>query len=291
MTITFEQPDGDGLGEVVEVLRTWQSDMSPFQLHPGDLGWTWRFGADATAAAMRTWRRGVDLVAVGVLDEHYMVRLAIAPDAQQDEALAQQLASDLSDPACGVLDGGKVYVEAPPDARLRGLLSESGWLPDAAWTPLRRVLTDPVEDPGVRIEVVSPPLAPQRTAVQRAAFIGSTFTDERWRCMTEGPAYVDARCLLAFDDHDVAVAAVTVWSAGPGRPGLIEPMGVHSEHRGHGHGRAITIAAAAALQTMGASSATVCTPSSNVGAVATYVSAGFQALAERRDLRRDALVS
>ncbi|NUT99230.1 MAG: GNAT family N-acetyltransferase, partial [Saccharothrix sp.] len=72
-------------------------------------------------------------------------------------------------------------------------------------------------------------------------------------------------------------------SAGPGRPGLLEPMGVHRDHRGHGYGKAITVAAAAALRDMGSSSALVCTPSSNVGAVATYRSAGFEALPEVRD--------
>lgn len=291
MTITLEQPDARGLGEVVDVLRTWQSDESPFQLHPGDLGWTWRLGAEATATVTRAWRRGGDLVAIGEVDDHSMLRLAIAPDAQQDEALARQLASDLSDPACGVLNDGQVYLEAPPHALLRDVLAASGWALDAVWTPLRRVLTDPVEDPGVRIEVVDQSLAPQRTAVQRAAFVGSTFTDERWSTMAQGPAYADARCLLAFDADDVAVAAVTVWGAGPGRPGLIEPMGVHHEHRGHGHGRAITVAAAAALQAMGSSSATVCTPSSNAGGIATYLSAGVEALPERLDLRRDAVSS
>lgn len=84
------------------------------------------------------------------------------------------------------------------------------------------------------------------------------------------------------------VAAVTVWSAGPGKPGLLEPMGVHREHRGHGYGKAITIAAAAALQELGSSSAIVCAPSANVGAVATYKSAGFQQLPETRDQYRDA---
>ncbi len=65
-------------------------------------------------------------------------------------------------------------------------------------------------------------------------------------------------------------------------------MGVHRDHRGHGHGTAITVAAAAALQDLGSSSAVACTPSSNVGAVATYRSAGFRQLPERRDLCRDA---
>src|SRR5436305_974719 len=82
-----------------------------------------------------------------------------------------------------------------------------------------------------------------------------------WRAMAAGLPYADARCLVAYDDLGTAVAAVTVWSAGPGRPGLLEPMGVHREHRGHGYGTAITVAAAAALQELGSSSAIVCTPS------------------------------
>jgi ribosomal protein S18 acetylase RimI-like enzyme len=84
------------------------------------------------------------------------------------------------------------------------------------------------------------------------------------------------------------VAAITVWSAGEGKPGLVEPMGVHRNHHGHGYGRAITVAGAAALQDLGSSSAVVCTKSSNVGGVATYKSAGFQQLPEVRDLYRDA---
>jgi ribosomal protein S18 acetylase RimI-like enzyme len=60
-------------------------------------------------------------------------------------------------------------------------------------------------------------------------------------------------------------------------------MGVHGDHRGHGYGKAITIAAAAALQELGSSSAIVCTPGFNIGAIATYVSAGFQQLPEIQD--------
>ena len=100
--------------------------------------------------------------------------------------------------------------------------------------------------------------------------------------------YADARCLVAYDEQGNAAAAVTVWSAGPGKPGLLEPMGVHREHRGHGYGKAITIAAAAALQDLGSSSAMVCTPSSNLGAVATSKAAGFQQLPEVRDRHRGA---
>lgn len=104
--------------------------------------------------------------------------------------------------------------------------------------------------------------------------------------MAASLAYRRARCLIAYDRDDNAVAATTVWSAGHGRPGLIEPLSAHRDHRGHGYGRAITVSAAAALQEMGSSSATVCTPSSNVGGVAAYVPAGFEKLPDVTDFRR-----
>ncbi|MGH3756786.1 GNAT family N-acetyltransferase [Actinophytocola sp.] len=288
MAIVLDRPGVDGLGEAVGVLREWQYDGAPMQLHPGDLGWFWRFGAEATAAAVRTWSRGGHILAVGLLDDPTLLRLTIAPQAQRDEELAHQLVEDVTEPARGVLPEGKVNVEAPTGALVQDLLFEDGWNADEPWTPVRRDLTEPVKDPGVRIEVIGPEQAHVRTAVQRASFDRSTFTDERWHAMAAGLPYADARCLVAYDDQGNAVAAVTVWSAGPEKPGLLEPMGVHREHRGHGYGKAITVAAAAALQELGSSSAIVCTPSSNVGAVATYQSAGFQRLPEIRDQYRDA---
>lgn len=288
MAIVLGEPGVEGLSEAVSVLQEWQYDGSPMQLHPGDLGWFWRFGAEATAAAVRTWSRDGQILAVGLLDGPTLLRLTIAPDAQRDNELAQQLVEDVTEPERGVLIEGKVCVEAPMGALVQDLLFENGWNADEPWTPLRRDLTEPVKDPGVRIEVTGPEQAHVRTAVQRASFDRSTFTDERWLAMASGLPYAHARCLVAYDDRGNAVAAVTVWSAGPGRPGLLEPMGVHREYRGRGYGKAITVAAAAALQELGSSSAIVCTPSVNVGAVATYKSAGFQQLPEIRDRCRDA---
>lgn len=287
MAVALGEPGVGGLGGVVGVLREWQEDGAPVQLHPGDLGWFWRFGAEATAAAVRTWSRGGRVLAVGLLDGPGLLRLTIAPDARQDEELARRLVEDVSLPERGVLPAGKVNVEAPADALLQDLLAEAGWHTDEPWTPLRLDLAEPVGDPGVRIEVVGPGQAAVRSAVQRAAFDRSTFSDERWHAMAAGVPYADARCLVAFDDAGHAVAAVTVWSAGVGRPGLLEPMGVHREHRGRGHGRAITVAAAGALRGLGSSSAVVCTPSSNAAAVAAYRSAGFRPLPEVRDRYRD----
>jgi GNAT superfamily N-acetyltransferase len=286
VVIELGTPGVRGLIETMTELRAWQSEGAPMQLHPGDLGWAWRFGAEETAAVVRTWSRDGQLLAVGAVDPA-LLRLTIAPEARQDEELAKQLVVDLGEPARGVLAERPSYVETPGDALVRDLLSDAGWKPDAPWTPLRRELADPVADPGVRVEVVGPERTHERTAVQRAAFDSSTFTDERWHTMAAGPAYADARCLVAYDDEGTPVAAITVWSAGPGRPGLVEPMGVHRDHRGHGYGTAISLAGAAALRELGSSSAIVCTPSSNVGGVATYVAAGFERLPEVNDLRRE----
>jgi ribosomal protein S18 acetylase RimI-like enzyme len=292
MAIVLGMPGVGGLHEAVGAVRAWQYDGAPFQLHPGDLGWFWRSGAEATAAAVRTWSRDGQILAVGLLDGPGLLRVAIAPDAQRDGELAQQLVDDVTAPKRGVLPAGKANVEAPTGALVQDLLFEDGWSDDEPWTPLRRDLTEPVTDPvtelGLQVEVVGPEQAHVFAAVHRSAFDGSRFTDGRWQAMATGLPYADARCLVAYDDRGDAVAAVAVWSAGPGRPGLLEPMGVHREHRRQGYGRAISAAAAAALQELGSSSALVCTPSSNVGAVATYRSAGFRQCPEVRDKYRDA---
>ncbi|HEY5050725.1 MAG TPA: hypothetical protein VII50_07470, partial [Acidothermaceae bacterium] len=112
------------------VLREWQCDEAPMQLHPGDLGWFWRFGAEATAAAVRTWSRDGQILAVGLLDGPTLLRLTVAPGAERDEELAQQLVNDVTDPARGVLPAGKVSVEAPMGALVQDLLFEDGWNAD-----------------------------------------------------------------------------------------------------------------------------------------------------------------
>jgi ribosomal protein S18 acetylase RimI-like enzyme len=284
--IELSKPGPGGLGAVMRVLREWQYDGAPVQLHPGDLGWYWRFGSEATAAAVRTWSRDGQILAAGLLDGPCLLRLAIAPAAQHDEELARQLAADVTQPERGVLPQGDADIEARSGALFRGLLLGDGWEAGDPWTPLSRDLTEPVEHCGLRIEVTGPELADVRAAVQRAAFDRSTFTGGHWHAMAAGPQYADARCLVAYDDRGTAVAIATVWSAGPGKPGLLEPMGVHREHRGHGYGTAVTVAAAAALQELGSSVATVCTASSKAAAVATYKSAGFRQLPEVPDLHR-----
>ncbi|MEO9151801.1 MAG: GNAT family N-acetyltransferase [Lapillicoccus sp.] len=297
MSITLEQGTQDSLDEVVEAVAGWQQDGVPVQLHPGDLGWNWSLGAPELAESLRMWRRDGQILAAGMVDDDSgLIRMAVAPSIDGDDVFAERLLADLSDPGQGVLPVGAGAVEARCGAAFRGLLDRRGWVADEPWTPLCRDLTTPVEDCGLRVEVVDPRhvedmavedrTLEDRVAVQRAAFATSTFTLERWRTMAGGSPYRRARCLVAYDGADAAVATVTVWSAGAGRPGLIEPLGVHRDHRGQRHGTAITVAAASALREMGSSSVAVCTPTSNAGGVAAYVSAGFRRLPDLTDFRR-----
>lgn len=288
MAISLDRPDVSGIPAVISALADWQREGAVMQLHPGDVGWLWRFGADAVAAAVRAWSRDGRIVAAGILDGPSLLRMTIDPDARPDRELTDRLVADLADPLRGVLPAGPVSVEAPMDALLQDALLAAGWVPDEEWTPLRRDLAEPVVPPPLRIEVTTADRAADRVDVQRGAFVGSTFTVAAWHAMAGGPAYSHARCLVAYDEDGAAVAGVTVWSAGSGRPGLIEPMGVQHDHRGHGYGTAICMAAAAELQRMGASNIVVCTPSTNVGGIATYRAAGFQQFGSSRDLRRPA---
>ena len=49
MSITLQSGTPAALDEIVEAVALWQEEGAPVQLHPGDLGWAWRFGAQALA--------------------------------------------------------------------------------------------------------------------------------------------------------------------------------------------------------------------------------------------------
>jgi hypothetical protein len=102
MSIEVGTPTVHELDAAVAALREWQSDAAPFQLHPGDVGWFWRAGEDATAAALPTWTSDGRIVAVGLLDGVDLLRLTLAPDAYQDEKLATTLVADVGAPDRGV---------------------------------------------------------------------------------------------------------------------------------------------------------------------------------------------
>src|SRR6195952_1326900 len=51
---------------------------------------------------------------------------------------------------------------------------------------------------GQTAQVIIPQRAHVRTAAQRAALGGSTFTDESWHAMASGAPYADAQCFLGY---------------------------------------------------------------------------------------------
>lgn len=289
MATALSTPGPDELGHVLATLRAWQTADGPPHLHPGDVGWHHARGAERTASDLRTWSRDGRPLALGMLDGPDVLRTAVEPGLAQDEELAATVAEDLGDPERGVLPEGEVFVEARSATRLRTELTTRGWSAGEPWVPLRRDLATPVEAPGLSVERVGPDTVAEYTAVHRSAFTGA-LTDERFTTLASGPAYAEAVSLLGRDEAGAAVAAVTVWSTGPGRPGLIEPLAVHRGQRRRGYGRALCLAAAATLQAMGSSSADVCTEGSRTGAVATYVSAGYRRFPDVPDLQRAASV-
>jgi len=288
VAIELDTPEVGELDDLVGLLRSWQREDGPLQLHPGDLGWHWRFGAKVLAAAVRTWSRGGEILAVGFLDSPDVLRMTVAPEVWHEGEFARGVVADLSEPDRGVLPAGRVSVEVPNGTRLQERLTRGVWSTGEAWSPLRLELAAPVTQTSLEAEVVvSSEQVSECTAVHRSAWGSEDFTEEKWQTMAAGAPFADARCLLARNDRGVAVATVTAWSAGPGRPGLLEPLGVHADHRRRGYGTAICRAAAAHLREIGSSSVLVCTPSSLQSAVATYEAAGFQRLPERLDRSRD----
>lgn len=308
MSIRFQQAQVVQLAEILRALGSWQHDGAPVQLHPGDLGWHWRFGAQAVAGALRVWRRDGDILAIGFLDGVGLIRMGIGPASGDDAELATRVVDDLSDPAVPVLPAGEAVIEARAGAALRAELDARGWVADEPWIPLHRDLTDAVDGmtTGLQVEVVEADgvvgidgfdafaragragRARDWLEVVRLAFGSSPPPPDRWPNLGGSPMLQEGlgRCLIGYEEQHRAVAAVTVWSAGPGRPGLVEPMGVHAEHRGRGYGRGITVAAAAALRSMGSSSVVVATPAARLAAVATYAAAGFRVGAAVTDFRR-----
>ncbi|WP_394253553.1 GNAT family N-acetyltransferase [Arthrobacter pityocampae] len=301
MDVDLRIPGLDELDGISRALGEWHHDNGPLHLHPGDLGWYSLRGAAATAAATRVWSSGNTALAIALIDGPQLLRFAMDPARHQDESLARRIVADVGEPATGVLDAGSATIEARGASALSGQLAKEGWVPDEPWTPLRRDLTGPVEVTGLRVETVEPDSTDEWVAVHWSAFRETPMPEERvrsfvhgWRTAAKGPFFGSARILALHNDSDndtdavaVAVAVATVWSAGVGRPGLIEPMGVHQDHRGRGYGTMMTRAAAAALREMGSSSAAVCAESSNAGAVSTYLAAGFTAHPEVSDWRRD----
>lgn len=298
MDITQLTPSVDQLPTLANRLSLWQEDPWVGHVHPGDLGWHSSVGPEQMARDLRVWVLDGEPIALGMLDGSEVLRMTVAPEVVNDRVVARRLAADLNDAEAGVLAGDHAIVEARGAAALGEVLRAGGWVDDEPWTPMTLDLTGRLDisrlrNSGLRIEEVGPEAADAWTSTHWSAFKGTPFDDDsrarfvqRWTQMMTGPFADRAHSLVAYDADGTPVAVTTVWTAGEGRPGLIEPMGVHRDHHGKGYGVAVTIAGARTLQQQGATTAAVVAEDSNPAALATYLSAGFLPLGTVTDLKR-----
>jgi ribosomal protein S18 acetylase RimI-like enzyme len=246
-------------GPALRALCEWTPVDAPGGgVHPGDVGWYLRFDD----AVVHVWTDDGVPVAVGYLDGP-VLRVTAAPGADLGTLAAD--AEQLLEPGIDSCDGLPV-----PGWELN---LEDPWLV-MSWTQ------QPVSS---RAEPVGEAAAADRVLVQRSAFATSTFTVERWRTMKRSPAGELAVEALVRTPAGQPAAAATGWFAGVGRCGMLEPVGTHPDHRGHGYGRDAVLGACAALAHRGASAVSVVTPSRNDAAVALYRSAGFTVVREHFD--------
>ncbi|MET9050420.1 GNAT family N-acetyltransferase [Streptomyces bacillaris] len=263
---------------VLRALGVWTpADAPAGSLHPGDVGWLLRH-ADAT---VHLW---VDARGDGRTDPRI--------DTRHDSAAPV---------AVGFLDGRVLRVTAAPDADLGAVAADAeellgpgndrtDGLPVPGWRPEREepwlVLSWAPEPVRTRARPVDEPDAADRVSIHRSAFPGSKFALKHWETMRSSPAgdlLVEA--LVRTPDGDPAAAA-TGWFGGVGRCGLLEPVGTHPDHRGHGYGRDAVRGACAALADRGASAVAALTPARNEAAVALYRSAGFTVVRENHRWKR-----
>jgi GNAT superfamily N-acetyltransferase len=267
----------------IAALADWAPRNGPAtSLHAGDVGWFLRLDDADLDGRLILARDGRDIVAVAIV-EPGLLRPTLRPDCLDDIDLATAL-GELAES----VSGAEVFCDAPTQSALRAWLAGRGWDVDPdPWALLYRPLT--AADADVSLSLAAPVGSEDdiadRVAVQFNAFERSTFTVQRWRQMAAGPAYRRDLDLLRRDDDGTPVAGATAWLAGPGRVGILEPVGTHRDHVGRGHGRAVTEAAIAALATAGASGVTVQTPLSNPAAVHTYQRCGLRIIDHLRTLR------
>lgn len=294
MTINVTAPLVENLPRVVAALASFQGDDDgPAQLHPGDVGWNQKDGPEGVVKALRVWEREGAPIAIGMLDtEASVIRLAVSPAVAHDHEVAAHLADDLD--GRSVLSHESASAEVRYGVALQQTLRERGWTVGDGWACFTLNLSQPGPDHGLRLVAIDGAATgtPEDAVVSdivtahRASWDRSTFTTAKWHAMAAGAAFRQARFLLLYAE-DVPVATAAVWSAGPGRPGLIEPLGVDRDQRGQGYGRAIVNACAAALRDLGASSMRVATPVTQWPAVPLYA-ATMRRLPDVPDLVRPA---
>jgi ribosomal protein S18 acetylase RimI-like enzyme len=286
--MALERGGRDLAGEAIATLADWAPRWGCVtSLHAGDVGWHLRLDDANLDETIVVVRDRAEVVAVALVESSGL-RPTLRPDRWDDNDLAVTLGTLAASLAESLGDHAMAYCDVPPQSALRAWLIAHGWeLDPDPWAAMYRPLAAVDAALGVALaeSVATDGDVADRVDVQFSAFEHSTFTVQRWHQMAAGPGFRRDLDLLRRDADGVPVAGATAWTAGPGRVGILEPVGTHRDHVRQGHGRAVVLAAIGALARAGASGVSVQTPLSNDTAIHAYVRAGLQVVDHLRGLR------
>lgn len=250
-------------------------------LRAGDYGWMRRNGDAWMQEQTRIWVDEAGTIVAGGLREGEGLWVQIDPAHLCDVQLAEAMVDQ-------IIEAGFEDVSGPaaPSALRAALAGRGGAVGPDLLPHLWRPLTDAdlVEVPGV-VTTTTDDLVAKRIAVQRAAFEGSTFTREKWDAMAATRLFRPELDLIALNERDQGVSALTAWLSGPGACGVVEPMGTHRDHWRQGHGLRVLRGCFAALRREGAASVRVFTAPGNEAALAAYQRAGFRLVGRDTTMR------
>lgn len=180
------------------------------------------------------------------------------------------------------IEGGTICADAFRwDTARNRLLTELGWVREEGppYVLNRRPLGSlpaPVLPDGYRIRAArGPEEASALAEMHAAAFPGAAWTPGLYRRYMAAPGYAAEREYVVVA-HDGTFAAFTVtWHDPVNHAGLLEPVGVHPDHRRHGLGKAVVLHALHQMKAAGMSHATVANAGINEASRALYKACGF----------------
>ena len=113
-------------------------------------------------------------------------------------------------------------------------------------------------------------------AVHRAAWVGSSWSIERYAAMRATPAYDETLDLVVEAEPGHFAACCICWADPISRSGSFEPVGTRPSFRGKGITRELIREGFRRLAAKGMASAHTETPNFNMPAQALYESSGFE---------------
>lgn len=275
----------EAIPELMAVMSAWQPTYGCASgLHPGDIGWNLAWPDEQSLPAIRLWRDADGrLRAVGIADGPGEWRLTTDPALAYHPALAATLAEELEERGDGAVS---IDLPAGPTLLAARLVADGFASGQTLWPLLFRAISGPLDPPG-DVSPIRPDEFAARAEVEHSAFGGALVDLERWGRMHSRPGCDAGLDLVARAPDGRVAAGATAWSAGPGRPGLLEPVATHADQQRQGYGRRVVEGACAALAARGASGVSVHTPAFNRGAIATYRAAGFRIIGWTAPLVRE----